>query len=143
MADLFQPMKVAQILDKTTVVITGDSVPSLSTGDRLWILAVGREIPGVGLPLVVAKAAVEVTSIPGPYLVARTPTYEEETPSNPLYGTLGSLGSQSKTKTITRRQVLTVEEKELIGNPSNTPVTVGDPVIRPADLQSFVASLRK
>jgi hypothetical protein len=137
MADVpFQPMQVGQILDKTTVVIIGPGVDALKLNDELHILAVGREIPNLGVPLVVPKGVLFVQSVAGAYVVARTDTYEVETNQ-----TFGSLAILAPGRTETRRRQLSVDETQLAGNPSNTPVSVGDPVIRPADLPRFIASL--
>jgi len=138
MADDFLWMRVAQILDKTTVVISGPGTEGLTEGNELRILAVGREIPNVGVPLVVPKATVRVASNTGPYVVARTTTYEVEITSRSPFDVLSG---GDRTRKETRRHELTVNEKDLIGNPASSPVAVGDPVVRPADLAEFVAYL--
>jgi hypothetical protein len=136
----YRPMQVGQILDKSTVVITGPGVENLKIGDELQILAVGREIPTIGVPLVVPKAVVLVQSNAGPYVLARTGTYEAEV--DPI-SSLGSIGSLylGKTKEM-RRYELRVDDKQIVGNPATSQVSVGDPVIKPSDLQRFIASLR-
>jgi hypothetical protein len=137
-AKSFLPMQVGQILDHTTVVVTGPGVAGLAPGQDLEILAVGREIPNLGVPLVVSKATVEVESVAGLYLVARTKTSETEVSNSP---SLPLIGTESSTRAVTRREQLTVEDQNLVGNPARTPVRVGDPVIRPEDLPQFIKHL--
>ena len=135
MAEEYQPLKVAQLLDKTTVVVAGPRVEALSVGEELQILAVGRDIPGVDAPLIVPKALLKVTSVAGAYAIARTTTYEaQEDPmnwANPL-----------SRRTVTRHYSLTVNDADLVGNPGQAPVRVGDPVIRPQDLSLLVAYIK-
>jgi hypothetical protein len=134
----FAPMQIGQILDKTTVVIIGPGVDKLTVNDELQILAVGREIPNVGVPLVVPKAHVRVYSVAGAYVVARTGTYEVEVSAGD-FTTFSRTFMQPRKET--RRYELAVDEKQMVGNPSNTPVAVGDPVIKPGDLPRFLESL--
>jgi hypothetical protein len=63
-------------------------------------------------------------------------TYEVEV--NPATSFAAILGSRKET----RHYHLALDEKQLVGNPSNSPVEVGDPVIKPADLPRFIASLK-
>jgi hypothetical protein len=131
----YRPMQVGQILDRTTVVIIGPGIEGLKHDDDLQILVVGREIPGLGVPLVVPKAQLRVQSVAGAYVVARTATYDVEVAAtvNP--------GAPVQSRMETRRYELKVDEAQLVGNPSNTPVAAGDPVIRPLDLPRFMRAL--
>lgn len=139
--DEFRPMEVAQILDKTTVVISGGGASKLKVGDTLHILAVGREIPMLRVPLIVPKATVNVTNVAGAYVIARTTTYEVEV--DPL-GTLKlSIGAALGPRRETVRRELNVNEKELLGNPATSPVTVSDPVVAEGQLPQFIAYLQK
>jgi hypothetical protein len=132
----FPLMQVSQILDKSTVVLTGDKLDDLTKGDELFILAKGSNVGATGAPLYLPKATVEVDAIvPGHYLIAKSPTYEvEETTNSLLSG--GVFGPQ--TRTVTKRATLRVTESELVGNPALTPVKVGDTVIRERDFGAFV-----
>ena len=96
------------------------------------VLAVGREIPSLRVPLVLPKASVYVTNVAGPYVVARTATYEVTIEILPV------LGGRKET----RRRELPVNEKELVGNPASSPVAVGDPVIRAGDEALYVTYLQ-
>ena len=134
-------LQVAQILDKYTLVVTGENVDKLSEDESLMILARGTNVPGVDVPLFVSKATVVVTEVPGPYAIVKAPTYEvqESTPSA-LSGFASILGA-SGTRTVTKRSPLSVDEAAIIGNPAVRPIVVGDPVIRRDDLQSFIRDL--
>jgi hypothetical protein len=118
-----------------SVVIIGPGIEGLKPDDDLQILVVGREIPGLGVPLVVPKARLRVQSVAGAYVVARTATYDVEVAAtvNPA--------APVQSRMETRRYELKVDETQLAGNPSNTPVAAGDPVIRPSDLPRFMRAL--
>jgi hypothetical protein len=133
MPEEYRPMQVGQILDKTTVVVIGPGIVDVRPGEALQILAVGREVPGVGAPLIIPKATIKVGNITSAYVIARTTTYEAEVSSNP-FELLGPT-----TRKVTRHYELTVDESKMIGNPASTPVTVGDPVIKLNDLARFIS----
>lgn len=132
MADKYRRMNVAQILDSTTVVVAGEGAAWLKEGDQLQIVAVGKEVPGIGLPLVVPKATLYVTSAAGPYAVARTESYETET----------SLFPSLTSTRVRRRYQMTINEKQMVGNPAASPVAVGDAVIRADGMSSFLNFLK-
>jgi hypothetical protein len=134
----YLPMQIGQILDKTTVVVIGPGVEGLKINDDIQILAVGKEIPNLAVPLIVPKAALKVQSTAGAYVVARTSTYDVEIDPGAPWRSVFDTGK----RTETRRHQLTVDEGQMVGNPSNTPVAVGDPVIKPGDLARFIAFLR-
>jgi hypothetical protein len=118
---------VSAILDKTTLVITGSTVKDLWAGQKLLVLAVGQQIPGSAVPLVVPKARVEVTVAAGAYVLARPETQDV------------LLGFQ--TGLTRRRPALDVDEGSLLGNPGSGPIKVGDPVILEDSLAEYVASI--
>lgn len=126
-------MEVAEILDKTTLVITGEGVDSLQEDDELYILSAGRHIRGTSVPLLIPKAKVVVTAPAGEYAIAQSQTVEETEPS-PL------ITSARMFAPVTRRYrpALSVDEKAMIGNPARSPITIGDPVVRSDDLPNFV-----
>jgi hypothetical protein len=130
-------MQIGQILDKTTVVVIGPGVAELKDDEPLDILAVGREIPSAGVPLVIPKARVRVTTVAGAYVIARAETYEVDTTTH-VYEILAS---SPRTRTERKRRVLSVDESQVVGNPAGTPIVVGDPVIRPGDLLRFIKAL--
>jgi hypothetical protein len=84
-------MQIGQILDKTTVVIVGPGVEGLKVNEELQILAVGHEIPNLGVPLVVPKAQVRLENVAGAYGIARTGTYEVEVSPTAAFSALTSL----------------------------------------------------
>lgn len=140
MSEEYEPFTIAQILDTTTLVIVGTGVGALRKDEELQIVATGLNIPGLNVPLVVPKAYVEVANVAGLYAIARTTTFTtQETPSS-----LAALGAAlGAARTVTKRRQLDVNESQVIGNPANKPVAVGDFVIRPEDLPLLVNYLQR
>ena len=62
MAETFG-MRVAQLLDKTTIVVTGSGIEDVDQGSTLLILAIGPKPEGLDVPLVVPKADVIVDAV--------------------------------------------------------------------------------
>lgn len=129
--------KVQQILDKTTVVVTGDHIGELSDGDTLWVLAVGPYISETGPPLVLAKAKLEVTEVTDYYAIARPPEKEfREKLQFPL--------DLTQPRTVRKRPSLPISsDSVLLGNPEKIPLTPGDPVVREEDYREYVALLAR
>ena len=132
-------LQVAQILDKTTLVISGTGIDQLHKDEDLWVVGTGSVVANTELPLVVPKATVVVTMIAPAYVIARPKVIEEEVPVQSMF--TGILPPQPGYKTVRRRPGLNVDEQTLAGNPGSTPVRVGDAVIRPEDISAFVALL--
>jgi hypothetical protein len=125
-------MRVSEILDRTTIVIAGEGVESLTIGTELQVLAVGRPLKGIGVPLLVPKANVEVTSVAGVYAIARSPVYTEQK---------STLVTDLFSRSVTKRDALNVDESNLLGNPASAPIAKGDPVVRPNQLAELVKAL--
>jgi hypothetical protein len=140
--------KIAQILDKTTVVVSGDGIGTLHEAEMLSVLAFGAEVvPNV--PVVVVKATLETTSVTSAYAIARTPVESREEkipPANP-FGALGAFGNNLKLEWETRivriRPALKIQEAEERGNPATQAIATGDTVIRQRDYRAYVDSLGK
>lgn len=131
-------MKVAKILDKTTLVITGEGVETLNEGSHVLVLAIGPALPESAAPLVVPKCELEVTLVTPEYAIARTIAYQEEQASPMDYITLTQLGQR---RTVTKRPQLTIDESLLAGNPAHEPIQMGDPVVLKGQLGTFVQDL--
>ena len=125
--------QVSQILDKTTLLITGDKVGDLSMGSVLLILAVTKSRSLKGIPLVLPKVTLEVTLVTDFYAVARPPVEKHVSSSTMMTLTTST--------TISRRPKLDVEESNLVGNPASIPIAIGDPVIEKVNLRDYVAEL--
>jgi hypothetical protein len=111
--------QIAEILDKTTVVIKGTGLESLDPGDELSIVAIGPILPSIGVPLVVQKADLVVDSASKYYAIAKTPQYEVTVEGLPAL--TGFMGPRKEW----RRDALKVDEKQVVGNPAWKPVAVG------------------
>lgn len=140
MSDDYEPFTIAQILDSTTIVIVGNGVESLRPEEELQIVATGLNIPGLNVPLVVPKAHVEVSNVAGLYALARTTTFTTQE-SSPNLASIGA--ALAGVRTVTKRRQLDVTESQVVGNPANKPVAVGDFVIRPDDLPRLVNFLQR
>jgi hypothetical protein len=127
----FPVFKVAQILDKTTLVITGAGVGKLLEGAELLVLALGREIDDPRVPLILPKEQLRTTLVTDAYAIARPPVTAVEDPISSLFGTMP--------KVVQKRLPFDVKEDQLVGNPARLPVEVGDPVIQPQHFRAFVA----
>jgi hypothetical protein len=125
-------MRVSDILDRTTLVIAGPGVEKLTVGEELHIFAVGKEISGLGIPLVVPKATVEVTSVAGVYAIARSPEYTEK---------VSAFALDMFGRTVSKRDALNVDEKSLKGNPGSAPIRPGDPAVQLSKLPELVKAL--
>lgn len=137
----FPVLKVAKILDKVTLILTGLGIDKIEEREQLIVVGVGPSIGEVGLQLAIPKATVEVSAHAGSYLIAKSLQYEEEIWD---YGPLGGLGMslrEPKKKSVYRRGELKVVEDELSGNPAATPIAVGDPVIRRGDFRAYASAL--
>lgn len=124
-------LRVAHILDRTTVVIVGERVETLKPGEELMICYVGQSVGDTGAPLVIPKATVVVATANGPYVVARSRTYDA--PDN--YSVAAILGQMG---TVKKSENLNVDDKTVIGNPANSPVAPGDVVLKAADIAAYV-----
>lgn len=131
-------LEVAEILDTTTLVVSGLGVDQLEHGERLMIVGVGPIVRNTNTPLVVPKRSVQVTMVSPAYALVRPEVTDEVIqPPSAIFESVIS----TKPKTVRRRAPLNVDEKGLAGNPGSAPVRVGDPVVRPTDLAAFVAML--
>ena len=85
--------------------------------------------------MVVPKATLEVTAQAGSYAVARSPARRTEVP-----GPLASLATNwfEQSHTVFRRQPLTKDDKQFLGNPARGGVKVGDVVVRKGDLSEYI-----
>jgi len=108
--------------------LTWKSLPAVS-GSHLHALVASRSVP---------KATIRVTTATGPYAVARTLSYEVEVTEPSPFAVI----TAPTKRTETRRYQLTVDDKQVSGNPANNPVSVGDPVIRPGQLPQFIIFLK-
>jgi hypothetical protein len=125
---------VSQILDKTTLVIAGAGVETLLEGDILLVLAKGAPLTGTDIPVFVPKAKVEVTLAAGPYAIARPP--EVKVVHRDYFAPMLPGGERVSVE----RPTLRATESQMTGNPAFVPIGVGDPVVRPADLKTYVKS---
>jgi len=135
----FPVLKVIKILDKATLVLGGEGVGEVREDEKLIILGQGPDLEGLGVPLFVPKAEIEVTAHAGDYLIAAPPGKQVE---EPVTSVAAMLYGVKQTRTVIRREPLAVADSELSGNPASRAVTVGDPVIRGSDLKAYVQSLR-
>lgn len=129
---------ISQILDKTTFILTGESVGTLSIGDNLSILAKGQKIQKSDISVYVVKGELEVIEVTGPYTIARPPELTKKEPLG-IAGLMTSV-SGSQYKTVYYRPELNVPEDEERGNPKKQPVKTGDIVILKKDFRIFVDS---
>ena len=128
---MMKTMKVAEILDKTTLVISGEGVELLLEDDEIYILSVGREIRDSKVTLIVPKAKVVVTAAAGAYAIARSQLVEViEDPMRTL-----TLMMPRKRQV---RPALSVDEDAMVGNPGRSPIAIGDPVVKSDDLPDLV-----
>lgn len=132
----FPILKIVAFVDSTTVVITGHRVDDLRMGDSLYVLAIGvTYVPEANIPLIVPKAAVEVTFAPGPYVLAQAPMVEKQTTGDLAASLAAMVGG---TRTVKFRPALTTDEKSFIGNPANEPIKIGDVVVRARDVSNYI-----
>lgn len=134
-------MKIAKLLDKQNVVVSGtpQELGSLFEGAGLLVLAIGAPFDETGIPLVVPKAALEVRTHAGSYVIASPPEVQVSSETEPT-GAIASI-LMTRTRTVRTRPPLNVEERAIDGNPGARPIAVGDPVIQRNDLATFVKSL--
>ena len=131
--------KINQILDKTTFIITGKSVGTLSINMELSILAEGQKIQESKIPVFMVKGELEVVEVTGAYAIARPP---EHTKKEPLgIGSFMTSVSGSEFRTVHYRPELNVPEDEERGNPKRELIKTGDTVILKKDFRLFVDSL--
>lgn len=136
----FPVLKIVKVLDRTTLVLSGKGLDEIREGEPLVVLGLGPTLDEVGgAPLVVVKASVVVTANAGDYVVASPPGTEVEEPATNFSAMLYGM---KQTRTVVRREPLTVTESELSGNPASRAVAIGDPVIRRADYKAFVQALK-
>ncbi len=136
MATEIQVLKVLKLLDRQTVLIGGGDLSRFQEGTEVDVLAVGSPLQEVeGVPLVIPKARLEVTSNAGAYLVASpvVTTSDETDVFSTVY----------RTRKVRRREPLNVAETDLAGNPAGRPIVVGDPVIEAGKLQDFVNGMKE
>jgi hypothetical protein len=137
----FPILEIAAFVDPTTVVIVGHRVAYLKEGEELFVLGVGDiNIPKTDVPLVVPKVSLEVTATAGVYAVARTPA-EVTLVQNPMMTFAAEV--LERTQSIVRRQPLTKDDIQFLGNPAKTPVKVGDIVVVKSDLSKYIEWLAK
>lgn len=135
----FPILEIKAFVDATTVVLMGPHVEDLSNGDELYILGIGdTTIPGTAVRLVAPKATLEVTFVAQVYALARPPLEKVEI-ANPLAGfTAAADLFGSATRSVVRREPLTSDESQFLGNPGRKAVKVGDPVIKIHDLAEYL-----
>jgi hypothetical protein len=138
MAEQKFDLKVAQLLDKTSIVVAGEGVGRLSEGSSILVIAIGPKLQGLSVPLVVPKAELVVDSVTKFYAIARSPEYETT-----VEGGFSALATAMSPRKVYRRDPLRVDEKQLVGNPGATPIAVGDPVILHNELSMFVDYLAR
>jgi hypothetical protein len=110
----------------------------VKVGEQLLVLAYGGKMDELGgVPLVVPKAGVEITSHAGSYVIAKPPLITEQEPG--WSAAIAAMG----TRTVTKRPLLDVTEAAIVGNPAGRPIEPGDHVIRERDLAEFVKHLTK
>ena len=129
-------LQVTEILDNTTIVVSGSGASQLHPDEKLWVVGVGPVVGTTNLPLVVPKTTVVVTMVSPGYVIARPEAKKQQVESPSAFTAI-----HPSTRTVWRREPMKVEEKSLAGNPGRAPVRVGDPVVRPADVQAFVTKL--
>lgn len=131
----FPLLQVSEILDKTTLVVVGSGIDSLREGETLVVVAVGAPVGSTGVPLVVPKAKLEVTSVLSQYAIVRPEAEEvEERP-------ISTMLAMTAGRKYWRRPALDVDEKDLRGNPARTNIARGDPVLRLSDVKAYSAFL--
>ena len=126
-------MRISQLLDKTTVVITGEGIERLKTGGALHVLALGVKTPEMAVPLVIPKADLVVDAVTRYYVIAKTPEYETTINTG-----LGLSMAEMFQKKVWKREPLRVDEKLLVGNPALGSVKPGDPVVPTNEISEFV-----
>lgn len=131
MTDIY---RVAQVLDRSTVTITGP-IENIWEGVDLVVVAIGAIVPGTTERLVIPKARLEVTSTARTYAVAQSKE-RSRTVERPTFAIL----SMTERHTVREREKLNVLDKELVGNPAAGPIRVGDVVIKKEDLKEFAAA---
>lgn len=135
----FPNLVIAEVLDKSTVVLTGENVELLHLDDDLVVLAVGGIVRGTSVPLVLPKAELVVTSVSSIYVVARTKVRVTQEPSPLSAMIIAGAGS----RTVRTQEVLSVDDSILKGNPASSPVLIGDPVVRRSDIPKFIEQKAK
>lgn len=129
---------ISQILDKTTIILTGESIGTLSIGDELSILAKGQKIQKSDISVYVVKGELEVIAVTGAYTIARPPELTKKEPIG--MASLMTSVRDSGYKTVYYRPELNVLEDEERGNPKRQPIKTGDIVILEKDFRIFVDS---
>lgn len=133
----FPVLSVLKILDKQTLVLAGSNLNQINIGSQLVVLAEGPRLEEIGgIPLVIVKAEIEVVEHAGKYLIASPPGREVKYESS-----LSAIARGLGPTTVFTRPDLTIQEKDMIGNPSKRAVAIGDAVIRRKDLELYVDSL--
>ena len=133
--------EVAEIIDRTTIAITGP-VNNLSEGDDLLVIAVGPPVGNTGTPLVIQKARLEVSLVVGDeYAVCRSPAREVTRTVRAGLGVSALFGDEKVTHR--ERPNLPVEDKSQRGNPAMTPIRVGDPVLVPSQVSAYALHLKE
>lgn len=131
-------LEIVAFVDAMTAVLTGYHVDEVKEGDELYVLGIGITIvPKVNIPLVAPKASLEVTFAPGPYVLAQSRAYKVQVGDVPG-ATFARMAELIGPRLENRRDALTTDEKQFIGNPGKTSVTLGDLVIRKTDLAAYI-----
>jgi len=129
-------LRVAQILDKHTIVATGNA-SDINDGVQMLVLGEGGELPD-GTPLVIPKAKLRTRANAGSYVVLENEAKTEEKEVDiPTFQTFRF--SRTERIKIEVRQGLNVNEGDLSGNPGSRAIGIGDPVIRAVDFARYVA----
>lgn len=125
--------KIDQILDRHTVIITGPAevLQYYNTGERLAIILEEPDRGPGGGPLILTKGKVTVEDNMGHYVVAKTDVEEKERP-------MRAIRMLRMTETEEFHKDLNVREGSLRGNPANSPIKPGDPVVSIGELKEYV-----
>lgn len=132
----FPLLEIKAFVDATTVVLVGHRTEELQEGDELYVLGIGDvNIPGTDMPLVTPKAKLEVTFPADVYALARSPA---EITRVPRFLVSAALTEMMTGQTVERREPLTKDESQFLGNPARKPVQIGDAVVPAKRIGDFI-----
>lgn len=138
----FALLKIAAFVDAYTAILIGPNSHMIKQGDDLFVLGIGAtRIPEVNVPLVTPKARLEVTFAAGAYALAKSPA-EIRTVETGMAELIRQVQGVS-TQTTSVRRALTKDESLFIGDPSKSPIQVGDVVVRTQDLEQYLQYLAR
>jgi hypothetical protein len=137
MSDKVAILQVSNILDKYTLVATGDS-DKFYNGQSVFVLGEGGHLAD-GTPIVVPKAKLRVKANAGAYVILEyeSPTEEKEV-DIPRYPSLDLFTARTERVKVKTREPLNVREGQVSGNPGNRPIEVGDHVISADEFKEYV-----